>query len=273
MQAKRRFEVEVIGLSEREFTVLKSIERISTARVRSYVFFEGKNSNPGCDIYIVDGDNPSSMALWSRHRATHSAPAIVISENGADFFGQRGFRRPLIVSRLVSLLDEVTTHELHFLPELSIGHDVVPDPAHIKFKSANDARFLALVVDDSPTVRKQIELGLKLAGCAVDSAETVSTATLLLKSKPYDIVFLDVVLPDGDGYQLCKLIKRDKVKARTPVVMLTGKTSPLDQIKGSLAGCDSYLTKPVHNSVFQQVVRKYLGRIAGQEIKVQTGTG
>jgi len=53
----------------------------------------------------------------------------------------------------------------------------------------------------------------------------------------------------------------------------TTKYSPLDQIKGSLAGCDSYLTKPVHNSVFQQVVRKYLGRIAGQEIKVQTGTG
>lgn len=273
MQAKRRFEVEVIGLSEREFTVLKSIERISTARVRSYVFSETRNSTPSCDIYIVDGDSPASMALWGRRRTTHPAPALVISENGADFFGQRGFRRPLIVSRLVNLLDEITTHELHFLPELSIGHDIVPDPAHIKFRPANDASFLALVVDDSPTVRKQIELGLKLAGCAVDSAETVSTATLLLKSKAYDVVFLDVMLPDGDGYQLCKLIKRDKAKARTPVVMLTGKTSPLDQIKGSLAGCDTYLTKPVQNAVFQQVVRKHLGRAAGQEIKAETGTG
>jgi twitching motility two-component system response regulator PilG len=69
---------------------------------------------------------------------------------------------------------------------------------------------------------------------------------------------LDVVLPDGDGYQLSKLIKHDKLKKRTPVIMLTGKSSPFDKVRGKLAGCDAYIPKPAKHDTLQKVINQYL---------------
>ncbi|NJN45180.1 MAG: response regulator [Candidatus Competibacteraceae bacterium] len=120
--------------------------------------------------------------------------------------------------------------------------------------------FKALIVDDSRPVRKQIELELKLFGIQVDSAESGEQAFDLLDQKTYNLIFLDVVLPGIDGYQICKTIKRDKTRKKTPIVMLTGKSSPFDRVKGALAGCDTYLTKPVKQASFQKVVKKYLDK-------------
>ena len=81
----------------------------------------------------------------------------------------------------------------------------------------------------------------------------------LNKSQGYDLIFLDVILPGlVDGYNICKTIKRDKQRKRIPVIMLTGKGSPFDRIRGKLAGCNTYLTKPVRREQFQTVVKKYL---------------
>lgn len=114
----------------------------------------------------------------------------------------------------------------------------------------------ALVVDDSPSVRKQLELELDLFKVDVDYAGTAEEALSLLNNKKYDIAFLDVVLPDKDGFQICKHIK-SKCK-NTIVMMLTGKATQSDKIKGSLAGCDDYLVKPVGRNTFQNATGKYL---------------
>ena len=114
----------------------------------------------------------------------------------------------------------------------------------------------ALVVDDSPSVRKQLELELDLFKVDVDYAGTAEEALSLLNNKKYDIAFLDVVLPDKDGFQICKHIKSESKD--TIVMMLTGKATQSDKIKGSLAGCDDYLVKPVGRNTFQNATGKYL---------------
>ncbi|MCP5158465.1 MAG: response regulator [Gammaproteobacteria bacterium] len=125
-------------------------------------------------------------------------------------------------------------------------------------ESADTSPFTALVVDDSSTVRKQVELELKLLGIQTDTAESGEDAFGLLAQKDYDIIFLDVILPGVDGYQICKTIKKDKARKKTPIIMLTSKSSPFDRVKGALAGCDTYLTKPAKQNSFQKVVKKYL---------------
>jgi twitching motility two-component system response regulator PilG len=65
-------------------------------------------------------------------------------------------------------------------------------------------------------------------------------------------------LPGADGYQICRAIRKNPATKKTPVVMLTSKSSSFDKIRGSMAGCDTYLTKPVDNATFQEVVKKYL---------------
>ncbi|HEV2112331.1 MAG TPA: response regulator [Gammaproteobacteria bacterium] len=237
--------------------MLRSIEWISTHRTRSYRFAEFPAD---AEIYMVDGGDAQALTQWAAARRRAPAPSIVLSSEGNPVLGHRGFKRPIIASKLMAMLDEITAQELGFMPELIIGKDGAPDADTVSVAASVDQiRGLALVVDDSPTVRKQIELGLKLAGYAVESAETAEAAMKLLANRNYDIVFLDVVLPGADGYQVCKAIKRDRAKKHIPVIMLTGKSSPLDFVRGSLAGCNSYLTKPVQNSVFQEVIRKFGG--------------
>ncbi|BBB63658.1 hypothetical protein UNDKW_5385 [Undibacterium sp. KW1] len=119
----------------------------------------------------------------------------------------------------------------------------------------------ALIVDDSPTARIKIDLELRSMKIASDCAETGEQALQMLEKKNYDIIFLDIVMPGADGYEICKIIRRHPQTKRTPVVMLTSKSSPFDRIRGSLSGCNSYLTKPVEHLKFRAVVEKTLSTV------------
>ena len=120
-----------------------------------------------------------------------------------------------------------------------------------------------LVVDDNATVRKFMEAKLAPFGFQVDFAETGEQAVGLTGTKEYTCVFLDVVLPGIDGYQVCKLIKSNKQAIKkTAVAMLTSRSSPFDKLRGSLAGCDEYLTKPVDENRLLEVISKFLPRNA-----------
>jgi twitching motility two-component system response regulator PilG len=92
----------------------------------------------------------------------------------------------------------------------------------------------------------------------VDFAETGEDALGLIETKRYDVVFLDVILPGLDGYEVCKRIRKSASNPRTPIVMLTSNSSPADRIKGKLAGCDTYLIKPVREGVFEEVIREFV---------------
>jgi two-component system cell cycle response regulator len=103
----------------------------------------------------------------------------------------------------------------------------------------------ALVVDDSTTLRRLMELLLVPLGFAIDFVESGERAIELSKRKVYDVVFLDILLPGIDGYRVCKVLKGDKRTKATRVVMLTSKDGTIDKVRGMMAGTDVYLTKPV----------------------------
>ena len=113
-----------------------------------------------------------------------------------------------------------------------------------------------LVVDDSPSVRKQLELELDQFNVMVDFADCAKAAFKLLKLNNYDLALLDVVLPDKDGFLICKHVKA--TSKNTIAIMLTGKATQADKIKGSLAGCNDYLIKPVGRITFQNAVKEYI---------------
>jgi two-component system, cell cycle response regulator len=93
----------------------------------------------------------------------------------------------------------------------------------------------------------------------VDFAESGEQAIGLTGAREYACIFLDVVLPGIDGYQVCKLIKSNKQAIKkTAVVMLTSRSSPFDKLRGSLAGCDEYLTKPLDEERLLAVIAKFL---------------
>jgi len=115
-----------------------------------------------------------------------------------------------------------------------------------------------LVVDDNVTVREFMKTKLAPFGFNVDYAESGEQAIGFTGQKSYTCVFLDVIMPGIDGYQVCKLIKSKKTAIKTAVVMLTSKGSPFDRIRGAMAGCDAYLIKPVDEDKLLETIVKFL---------------
>jgi two-component system, cell cycle response regulator len=255
MNTKRTYRVAMLGLPEAEQRILKSIARISAGRPSGYEFVEIEAGRRN-DVVIIDGDSPESLQAWRSLRLDEPAIFFVTRE----IAGQDCLKRPVMGARLLGMLDGMVARgDSRAAHTASTNAPAVPSAAG----TAAPRSRLALVVDDSPTVRTHIQQGLAPFGLNVDFAETGEQALELLAGRTYDIVFLDVVLPGIDGYAVCKSIKKARDTKATPVIMLTGKSSTFDRIKGSLAGCDTYLTKPVEYQVFHDTVRKYLD--AGQD--------
>ncbi|OQW95748.1 MAG: hypothetical protein BWK79_01350 [Beggiatoa sp. IS2] len=134
---------------------------------------------------------------------------------------------------------------------------MLQDAAH-SAQQASRSGVRALVVDDALPVRKSMEIQLGLFGMEIDFAETGEEALKYAQKQVYDIIFLDLMLPGIDGYKVCKLIKSDKMSKNTPVVMLTGKGSRFDKLRGTMAGASVYLTKPVEPEKLKEVIHQFL---------------
>jgi DNA-binding response OmpR family regulator len=100
-----------------------------------------------------------------------------------------------------------------------------------------------LIVDDSPTVRSQLTIAVQKLGMSCHAVPSALEAIKLCQARHFDLALVDVIMPDIDGYKLTKEIRRHFKS--TPVIILTSKSSPFDLARGALAGCDTYLVKPV----------------------------
>lgn len=100
----------------------------------------------------------------------------------------------------------------------------------------------ALIVEDDPEIAQLVKLHLQDVHCEADVAVTGTSALTLFSRKAYDIVILDLMLPDTDGLAVCQELR--KQSQTVPVLMLTAKSSELDRVLGLEMGADDYLSKP-----------------------------
>src|SRR5881394_116674 len=102
-----------------------------------------------------------------------------------------------------------------------------------------------LVVDDVPANVKLLEARLSAEYFDVVTAMSGSEALAICEKAECDIVLLDVMMPDMDGFEVCRRIKTNRATHHIPVVMVTALDHPSDRVKGLQAGADDFLTKPV----------------------------
>jgi len=100
------------------------------------------------------------------------------------------------------------------------------------------------VVDDEPDIIHLLSIHLKKAGFSVDSFLNGTSLLKFLAASIPDLVILDLMLPDLDGFELCKMMKNDSRYSSIPVIMLTAKGQESDKVTGLELGADDYLTKP-----------------------------
>jgi heavy metal response regulator len=120
-----------------------------------------------------------------------------------------------------------------------------------------------LVVEDNPKMARMIRQGLTEQGFAVDLANRGHDGEHMAVTEPYDAVVLDLMLPDVDGIQVCRNIRRRGGK--TPILMLTALSATADKVKGLDAGADDYLTKPFEFDELLARLRALLRRGQSQE--------
>jgi two-component system, OmpR family, response regulator len=99
-----------------------------------------------------------------------------------------------------------------------------------------------LVVDDEPFLRDAVAASLRFLGFAVTTADNGSEALRLARDRPFDLLVLDVMLPDTDGFEIIRRLRRDG--CGVPVIFLTARDTQADKVTGLTIGGDDYLTKP-----------------------------
>ena len=115
-----------------------------------------------------------------------------------------------------------------------------------------------LIIEDNPKMATAIKRGLTAHGYAADACHTGYEGEELAAIEPYDMVILDVMLPDRDGVDVCRNLRRRDIKK--PVLILTALSGMHDKVAGLDAGADDYLTKPFEFEELLARVRALLRR-------------
>ncbi len=274
MSNVQEFNVHLIGIPGQDKQMLQRVIRLrgDSGIARSYRITEDSDPAPG-KLYVVNSDNDDSIAYWCRRfldeKKRPKVPTVFAGNRRVKADGVYQVRMPFRATEVLGVFDTITVKEMNYIPELTIGGDAndmdlpqnfLEQLAEAQLTSGH--QFTAMVVDDSQPVRKQLEIELKMLGAKVAMAESGEQALELSRNQNFDIVFLDVMMPGIDGYKVCKALKKDARYKNVPVIMLTGKSSPFDKVKGTLSGCDTYLTKPLQHQEFQNVTRKFMPRAA-----------
>jgi two-component system cell cycle response regulator len=261
---------------------LASVFDLSSRRVPKFV----RHNSPGTapDILLVDANDTEAVRILGERNASGQIPAIMIGDSN------RGTNWPLLARpirwmKLFQAFDvaigspagEVpkpvatapsppTTPAAQPGPQAGAASPAMPaaKPAMTAgevsgaWRAQNPQADSVLVVDDNLTVREFMKSKLAAFNFNVDYAENGEQAIGFTGQKHYTCIFLDVIMPGIDGYQVCKLIKSNRSAQKTAVVMLTSKDSPFDKIRGSMSGCDAYLTKPVDEEKLLETIAKFL---------------
>ena len=120
-----------------------------------------------------------------------------------------------------------------------------------------------LVVDDEADVLDLVCINLRTAGFTVVTAENGSSALAKARSERPDLILLDIMLPEMNGLEICKTLKREPATASIPIIMLTAKSEEVDRVVGLELGADDYVPKPFSPRELVLRVKSVLRR--GQE--------
>lgn len=122
-----------------------------------------------------------------------------------------------------------------------------------------------LIVDDEPKTGDYLRKGLAESGFVTDVARTGCEGLNMAIAKDYDVVVLDVILPDMDGWAVLKQLRMHK---KTPVLFLTARDEVADRVKGLELGADDYLVKPFSFAELLARIRTLLRRGTGCEVDI-----
>ncbi|MEW8001120.1 MAG: response regulator, partial [Candidatus Thiodiazotropha endolucinida] len=195
-------------------------------------------------------NNPSIIMLTSQMLTTHANP---VRYNSIDSC----LVKPVRLAELDSTIRELTNQS-----ETQQPQDAKPDTAHHTgtaaiFWPGRETRIL--VAEDNLVNQAVIEEMLQLLNCKITLARNGREAVELLGNDHYDLILMDIQMPDMDGYEATRIIREQENKSeRSTIIALTANAMDGDQEKCLAAGMDDYLAKPITRDKLQHILKKWL---------------
>lgn len=280
LDPRPRYRVANFGLGYKLQRLMEIVLR--HARHNQYRFELAPSRGPGeYDIAMVDMTARGGPEVANTlRRLPQARPVVKVGRRNDEVRGHDDLLQSSFTMNLLATLNKVVEERL--MTQAAARRQSAPpaprlrsiDRAATPPRAATDGdmqdtvtqlptrRPRVLVVDDSPTVRRQLAVAMHRMGLDSEGVSSAREALDTLATRRYELVFVDVVMPEMDGYQLTREIKRNKILRPMPVVILTSRSSPFDLARGALAGCNSYLVKPVSLQSLRETVARQLHRSA-----------
>jgi two-component system, chemotaxis family, response regulator PixH len=117
---------------------------------------------------------------------------------------------------------------------------------------------IALVVEDSLTDKEVFMRYLQAGGISVLTARSAEEAFERVKKNQFDVIILDVILPDRSGFEICRELKAEAETRKIPVIICSTKGTEMDKFWGMKQGADAYLSKPINQEELIQTVNQLI---------------
>ena len=250
----------VKGFSEMERRLLEGTVKLSQRRSPRLDLL-GDDAAASADVVMVDARDANAMQWargqpWLEHTAVIWVDAVTAPRRHT--MARRPVQWPILPMLLARALEQGPRKKTD-AARATIPADLEPSAASARGASNRPV----LVVDDSLAVRAHLRSLLEARGVSVVLADSAETGIAAAAAAPYGCILMDVLMPGIDGYEACRRIKSAASAGKRPaIVMLTSKSSPFDRIRGKMAGCDAYLTKPVDPPKLHEVVTQYIAAVA-----------
>lgn len=221
-----------------------------------------QQSSVGVAAYVVNADNPSSPSRLALHLRLNPGPALGVGAwavPGTTAYMPGPFK-PATADRLGEMVLGTAAAPPIAISAATAGADA-PAGNVLAFPGAAaglDAD--VLVVDDSDIVQRTMVRKITEHGQRVDVASNGADALAMLQGHQYKLVFLDVLMPGMDGFEVCKRIKKSAEYKSTAVYLLSSKDGMFDKVRGTMAGCNGYLVKPLEARKLREVLDKHFER-------------
>lgn len=245
MPAESELKLLIKGFSSTERQILQGAVMLSRRRLPHLKLIADADGQTA-DVVMVDGANAAAMQ-WAANQDWLKTKAVIWVDGSAATFGHLVVRRPVQWPGISILL----ARALEQGPRKTTDAGSTPT-------TVMSTRRSMLVVDDSLAVRAHLRSLLEARGYLVTDASSAEAGIEAAAKTSYACILMDVLMPGMDGYEACRRIKGKAQSGNGPaVVMLTSKSSSFDRIRGKMAGCDAYLTKPVATADLYDILSRY----------------
>jgi len=199
---------------------------------------------------------PEQLRQKTSEQIYHTLSQLLDGQQTLRDLAVRMKRDVLTVTR--SLLPYIQEGLVRLMPIEDFPGPTIPTIPGIVSNNREGQKHLIACVDDSPLVCQSMEKILKQNGYDFLGINDALRAIAILLSRKPDLIFLDLIMPNANGYEICSQLRKLSFFRHTPIVILTGNDGLIDRVRAKMVGSSDFLSKPVDAEVVVSVIRKHL---------------